>query len=253
MILIIKHIEIEGPGSIEKFFLNTALNIKTVDFKIIDLSKKEALPDNLEGVEAIISLGGPMNVYEEDKYPFLKDEDRLLKKAIKEEVPVLGICLGAQLLAKACGAKVKKADSKEVGWHKVSFTDSGRRDPLFENLPRELPVFQWHEDTFEIPKDGVHLAKSAACQNQAFRFGGAAYGLQFHIEVTPDMIESWVNEYVKNSDRDIESKNMLIEAYKRKEAFERKAGLIYLNFARIIKASLPRRGKVSLAARQVIR
>ncbi len=238
MILVVKHIDIEGPGSIEEFFRNTAWNIKAIDFKAVDLSMGEKLPESLVGIDAIITLGGPMNVYEEEKYPFLKDEDEFLKKAIKEEIPILGICLGAQLLAKACGAKVKKAASKEVGWYKVNLTDEGKKDPLFKNLPPELTVFQWHEDTFEIPKGGLLLVEGASCPNQAFRFGKAAYGLQFHVEVTPDIIESWINKYVAESSRGASDiKNMLIEAYKRKEAFKRQANSIYLNLSAIF---LPR-------------
>lgn len=233
--MFIKHIDIEGPGSIEKLFQNTAWNIKPLEFRTVDLSKGESLPDSLSGIKAIISLGGPMNVYEEDKYPFLKEEDRFLKKAIKEEVPVLGICLGAQLLAKACGAKVKKAPCKEIGWHKVDLTDKGKSDPLFGNLVLQLSVFQWHEDTFDIPKEGLLLATSDSCPNQAFRLGKNAYGLQFHLEVTPDMIESWISEYIKEKHKNLEAKNMLIEAYKKRELYERQANLVFLNFARIIK------------------
>lgn len=230
MILVIKHIDIEGPGSIEKFLSNTAQSIK-----VIDLSAGQKLPANLKGIEAVISLGGPMNVYEEDKYPFLKEEDKFLKEAVKEEIPVLGICLGAQLLAKASGAKVKKSDYKEVGWYRVELTEEGKKDPLFKNVPEELCVFQWHEDTFDVPKGGVLLVKGSFCLNQAFRFGRNAYGLQFHMETTPEMIESWINEYTKEGDKQAQSKNMLIEAYKKNAIFERQAGLLCLNFAGVIR------------------
>lgn len=231
-ILILKHIEIEGPGSIAEFFKETTWNLKTVD-----LSKGESLPDSLKNIEAIISLGGPMNVYEEDKYSFLKDEGEFLKKAIREEVPILGICLGAQLLAKACGARVRKAPASEIGWYKVGLTEKGRSDPLFEGMPGELQVFQWHEDTFGIPKGAVHLAESGACPNQAFRFGRNAYGLQFHLEVSPRMIESWVKRYAKESSMSGDAKDMLMESYKRKQTFGKQASIIYLNFARIITTS----------------
>ena len=228
-ILIIKHIGIEGPGSIEEFFRNTAWNLK-----IINLDKGEKLP-GLGDKEAIISLGGPMNVYAEDKFLFLKEEDTFLRKAIKEEIPILGICLGAQILAKVCNAKVKKAKTKEVGWYKVSLTDAGRAEPLFMGLPKELTVFEWHEDTFEIPKGAQLLAESESCPNQVFRFGRNAYGMQFHIEVTPDMVESWLNQYAKGEVAEVDGKDMLIEAYKRNETFHRQADLIYLNFTRIIR------------------
>jgi GMP synthase-like glutamine amidotransferase len=132
-VLILRHIEIEGPGSIGDFFKNTTWNLKTVD-----LSKEESLPGSFKNIKAIISLGGPMNVYEEDKYRFLKDETEFLQGAIQKEVPILGVCLGAQLLAKACGAKIAKAPASEIGWYKISLTEEGKSDHLFVALPSEL-------------------------------------------------------------------------------------------------------------------
>ncbi len=232
-ILIIKHIDIEGPGSIEKFFQNTAWSLRTVD-----LSKGESLPESLEDIEAIVSLGGPMNVYEENKYPFLQDENEILKKAIKEEIPILGICLGAQLLAKALGAQVKKAKTKEIGWHKINLTAYGQKDSLFEGLSAELDVFQWHEDTFDIPEKAMPLATSSSCQNQAFKWGKNAYGLQFHLEVTPEMVESWINAYAREGESVLPGvDNMLIQTYKKAVFLEKQANLSYLNFARIIDVS----------------
>ncbi len=115
-------------------------------------------------------------------------------------------------------------------------TDGGRCDPLFAGLPKELTVFEWHADTFEIPKGAQLLAESESCPNQVFRFGKNAYGMQFHIEVTPNMIETWINQYAKEEIAEVDGKNMLIEAYKRNEIFQRQADLIYLNFARIIRS-----------------
>ncbi len=136
-----------------------------------------------------------MNVYEEDRYPFLRGKDLLIKEAIQRGKHILGICLGAQLIAKALGAKVTKAPSKEIGWYDVSLTEEGCRDPLFASLPKTFPVFQWHEDTFEIPRGGKLLATSTAVPSQAFRYGENAYGLQFHLEVTTEMIRAWMEEY----------------------------------------------------------
>lgn len=229
MILIIKHIEIEGPGTLGEFFKETAWQTR-----IVELDKGDTLP-SVDECEAIISLGGPMNVYEEAKYPFLKEEDKLLKRALGKGIPVLGICLGAQLLAKACNAKVKKAPQKEIGWFKVNLTDAGKREPLFENMPASLSVFQWHEDTFAIPKGALHLAESQTCLNQAFRFGRNAYGLQFHVEVTPEMIDSWISAYTKTETA--QTNDMLIEAYKRKDAFRTQAQMLYYNFSGMISAS----------------
>jgi len=228
MILIIKHINIEGPGTLGEFLRETKRKTK-----IVELNNNGILP-SLDECEAVISLGGPMNVYEEEKYPFLKDEHNFLCEAVEREIPILGICLGAQLLAKACQAKVNKAKHKEIGWYDVELSSDGRRDPLFAGLPEQLNVFQWHEDTFDIPAGAVRLAESSAHLNQAFRFGKNAYGLQFHIEVTPPIIESWIKAYVKRGSAGIDTKKILREAKEKKAGLKRQAGVIYRNLEKII-------------------
>jgi GMP synthase-like glutamine amidotransferase len=187
--LIIKHVEIEGPGLIEY-----CLRKEKISYRIINLEGGDPLP-KLDPLSLIILLGGPMNVYEEDRYLFLKDEDLFIKEAIQRGKFILGICLGAQLIAKALGAKVFKAPAKEIGWYDVSLTRIGLQDPLFSNLPKTFPVFQWHEDTFEIPRSAKLIATSSSVPHQAFRYGGNAYGLQFHLEVTEGMIQEWMRTY----------------------------------------------------------
>src|SRR5579885_3117296 len=134
-----------------------------------------------------------INFYETDKYPFLEMEERLIKRAIEKDMPILGICLGAQLIAKSLGARVTKNKEKEIGWYPLRITGEGSRDSLFKHLSVEETVFQWHGDKFEIPMGAARLAESPLCPNQAFRFGSSVYGLQFHIEVTPEMISEWLN------------------------------------------------------------
>ncbi|MDR4503910.1 MAG: type 1 glutamine amidotransferase [Candidatus Scalindua sp.] len=190
MVLIIKHIDIEGPGTIGEF-----LDEKGVPCRTIDLSEGEPLPESLGGVSAVIVLGGPMNVYEEERYPFLRKEDLFLRGVFEKGLPVLGFCLGAQLIAKAKGTTVKKNPVKEIGWFTVSLDKDALPDPLFQGFPEEFDVFQWHGDTFEIPDNATKLAGSALCSNQAFRVDGNVYGLQFHIEVTDDMVQQWINAY----------------------------------------------------------
>jgi GMP synthase (glutamine-hydrolysing) len=188
-VLIIKHIDIEGPGLIEY-----CLRQENISYKILNL-KPGVHPPKLDGLKNIVILGGPMNVYEEDRYPFLKEEDLFIKEAIKRGKQILGICLGAQLIAKALGARVFKAPVKEIGWYDVSLTKAGSHDPLFFNLPKIFPVFQWHGDTFEIPKSGKLIATSDFVPHQAFRYGEKVYGLQFHLEVTEEMIKEWLKTY----------------------------------------------------------
>jgi GMP synthase-like glutamine amidotransferase len=232
-ILIIKHVDIEGPGTIEEFLVDSGWNVSQ-----INLGSGEMLPASPEGMDAVICMGGPMNAYEEEKYPFLKNEDAFIKQVIAFRIPFLGLCLGAQLLAKAAGAKVMKAPAKEIGWYQVSLTKDGKKDRLFRSAPSNFMVFQWHEDTFELPENGVLLARSDRCENQAFRIGKNAYGLQFHIEVTPPMIESWLTEgNIQKND----SRAMLDEAYLRKESYSSQANSIYMDFADIIKSSEIRR------------
>jgi len=185
-VLIIKHAEIEGPGLIGDFLVQGK-----IPYRVIDLYLNTPLPKP-ENFTHVVIMGGPMNVYEEDQYPFLRNEDLFIKEAIQRGRAILGICLGAQLIAKALGAKVFKAPAKEIGWYDVSLTRVGSQDPLFSNLPKKFPVFQWHEDTFEIPRGGQLIATSSPVSHQAFRYGETAYGLQFHLEVTKEMIREWL-------------------------------------------------------------
>jgi len=184
--LIIKHVENEGPVTIGEYLKKNKIESKTVE-----LWRGDKLPDDLTGISSVVCLGGPMNVYEEEKHPFLKKEDAFIKEMLKKYIPYFGVCLDAQLLAKAAGAKVYKAAEEEIGWFKIKLTDEGRKDNIFSGLDTEvLDVFQWHGDTFDVPKDGVLLAEGDKVKNQAFRIGNA-YGFQFHVEVDEEKLAEW--------------------------------------------------------------
>lgn len=231
-VIIIKHIDIEGPGTIGDF-----LDCNDIPYREIDIFNGEPLPDSLSEISAVIVLGGPMNVYEEDKYPFLKQEDEFLKEVIEEGLPTLGFCLGAQLIAKAKGAIVRKATQKEIGWFKISLNRNGSSDPLFQEFPREVDVFQWHGDTFDIPDGAVKLAESELCSNQAYRIGDNIYGLQFHVEVTDEMIYQWIDAYRDEVDslKGIVDPDQIISDTKAKsEDYKAQAKQFCTNFFKLI-------------------
>ena len=188
-VLVMKHVDIEGPGLIED-----CLKQEKIPFQTLSLESCPHLP-KLDNFTHLVILGGPMNVYEEDRYTFLREEDLFIKEGIQRGKSILGICLGAQLVAKALGAKVFKAPVKEIGWYDVSLTRIGSIDPFFSHLPRTFSVFQWHEDTFEIPHSAIWIASSSLVPHQAFRYGDNTYGLQFHLEVTQAMIRKWMEAY----------------------------------------------------------
>jgi GMP synthase (glutamine-hydrolysing) len=185
--LVLQHVPNEHGGTILDF-----MKREGIAFRTIRLDLGEATPSGLDRARAVVIMGGPMNVDEDAKFPFLAKEKEFLKKAIDRRVPCLGVCLGAQLLACALGAPVYKAKEPEVGWGKVELTPACVKDGLFSAVEaQELQVLQWHEDTFDLPKGAERLASSAAVPNQAFRHGDRVYGLQFHLEVNEPMLKDW--------------------------------------------------------------
>lgn len=230
MFLFIKHIDIEGPGTFGEY-----LTSRGIAYKILDLAKGKRLPAEPDVFDAIIVLGGPMNVYEEEKYPFLKEENLFIQKVIEKKIPYLGICLGSQLLAKAAGAAVSKASQKEVGFFPVELSTQGQKDPLFQGIDKTFQAYQWHEDTFAMPKVATYLASSPICTNQAFRVGACAYGLQFHVEITDDSIKAWSDAYInKEPDFLLQKKNMLDDYTLLKKPFDKMARRLYDNFLKVV-------------------
>lgn len=230
-VLIVKNVSVEGPGMIAD-----VLSRKGYELDIVDLEKGEPVPGALDGIKALVVLGGPMNVYEEDKYPFLREEGRLINKAIDADMPFLGVCLGAQLLAKSAGAGVTRNPEKEIGFYTIDLSEGAGGDALFAGVQTTIDVFQWHGDTFAIPREGTHLASSELCENQAFRLGKKAYGLQFHVEVDDVIIKEWIDEYSESDD--CPSAGEIEKMFKMhdevKEDLHRNGLKILGNFARII-------------------
>jgi GMP synthase (glutamine-hydrolysing) len=167
-------------------------------YRVIRLFHGEIPAEDWERIKALIVLGGPMSLDDDDNYPFLRWERRIIHAAINESVPVLGVCLGAQLIASTLGSSVYHGRVKEIGWSSVSLTPHGQVDSLLGYLPENATVFQWHSHGFDLPAGAIRLASSSNYKNQAFRVGRNIYGLRFHLEVTPRMIERWIDERSKD-------------------------------------------------------
>jgi GMP synthase (glutamine-hydrolysing) len=187
-VLILRHMLHEPGGTLE-----TALGNGGLEFRYVDLFREIPPRLPLDESAGLIVLGGAMNVDQTDQYPFLARDVQWIERALSRHLPVLGICLGAQLLAKTLGARVYPAARKEIGWYSVKLVAAAAQDPLFAQSG-ERTTFQWHGDTFDLPTGAIHLARSPVCENQAFRYGQDTYGLQFHIEMTAAMIDDWLTE-----------------------------------------------------------
>jgi len=186
-VLALRHVAHEGLGTIEDAFRQ-----HQVVFSVVDLFKDSLRTFHPEQLAGLVVMGGPMNVDETDQHPFLADEVKWLQQAVDVQLPVLGVCLGSQLLAKALGAKVWPNRVKEIGWYDIELTDAARTDALLADSQPVQRVFQWHGDTFDLPDGAVQLARSVQCEQQAFRYGPSAYALQFHIEMTSEIVADWL-------------------------------------------------------------
>jgi len=187
-VLVFQHVAAEPLGTLDPMLRNRGHRIRYVNFH----REPGARPD-VGRYDALIVLGGPQMPDQVDAYPHLAVEMRCIEQALARDMPVLGICLGAQLLAYTLGGGVRALDRWEIGWYALEPTHLAAADPLFCALPEPHPVFQWHGYTFDLPRDALHLARSAACENQAFRYGHHAYGLQFHLELDERLINRWLN------------------------------------------------------------
>ena len=189
-VLIIQNVTSEGPGTIEDH-----LRATNIPFTCIDLEQGHSLPA-IDAYTHLIIMGGPMAVYEMDRTPYLREEAAFIEQAIKANKYVLGVCLGAQMLSHVLGGRVYPGERKEIGWCDVDLTAEGMLDPCMAELAVDgrkiAQVFQWHGDTFELPRGAIRLASSGLYPNQAFRYSDRVYALQFHVEVTPGIVTGWL-------------------------------------------------------------
>ena len=186
-LLVLQHVAHEILGTLNPLLKRAGFRIRYVNFA----RHPDARP-TLDGYDGLIVLGGPMSVNDSNRLPHLVTELKLIEEALRRELPILGICLGAQLIAKTLGASVYPTREKEIGWYDVSPTTEAARDPLLTPLQKTEKIFQWHGETFDIPNSTRHLAFSSLCANQAFRYGTKVYGFQFHMEVDAPMIHRWL-------------------------------------------------------------
>ncbi|HLB72265.1 MAG: type 1 glutamine amidotransferase [Candidatus Methanoperedens sp.] len=178
----LQHEPFEGLGNIEVWAKNRGHSISRTL-----LYNNEELPD-MGDFDWLIIMGGSMNIYEEDKYPWLVQEKKFIIEAIMHKKIVLGVCLGSQLIADALGGKVSRNKYKEIGWFPVSFTKEARNSQVFNTLPGRFTAFHWHGDTFRVPPGAMRIAESEGCASQAFDYRGRVIGLQFHLEYSKESI-----------------------------------------------------------------
>lgn len=180
----LQHVPFEGLGSIEAWLQDAGYKITSTLFYSL-----EELP-NVDDIDLLVIMGGPMSVNDKNDYPWLEDEKKFIKSAIELGVPTLGICLGAQLIASSMGGEVYPNSVKEIGWFPIQAAKSAS-DGVFE-FPEEIEVFHWHGETFSLPLGAAIIAESEGCKNQAFQIGANVIGLQFHLETTPNSAQAIV-------------------------------------------------------------
>ena len=194
-LLVVQHVPYERLGTLEPAFVKAGCRLRALDAS----SPSAAWPAQSE-YDGLIVMGGPQSVYDQKTYRWIKTELAFLREALKAEKPILGICLGAQLLAAALGAAVTAAPQKEIGWYPLMREPGADGDPLLEPFGQTETVFQWHGDTFALPKGAARLGSSPLCPEQGFRWRDNVYAFQFHVEMTEAMIRAWMLKPVNRAD-----------------------------------------------------
>jgi chlorite dismutase len=185
---VLQHVPFEGPAAIDEW-----AQARGHEIEVTHLYRDDALPSS-DDFDFLVVLGGPMNIYQDDLHPWLARERAFIKSVIEDGRIVLGICLGAQFIADALGSRVYAGDKREIGWFPIYLTDAAQ-DGLFIGYAPNFPVFHWHGDTFDLPPQAVHLARSAAYASQAFSWGDRVVGLQFHLEATGESVEALIEHF----------------------------------------------------------
>ena len=183
-VLIFRHSPTEGPG-----YFTTFLERHNIPWKLVRADTGEAIPTDLNGVSGLCLMGGPMSV--NDDLPWIAPELALIRQAIAADIPVIGHCLGGQLMAKALGGSVGPTPIKEIGWGDIRITDADAARPWLGDSTQPMLAFHWHGETFTIPPAAQRILESQHCANQAYVLNGRHIGMQCHVEMTPELIRSW--------------------------------------------------------------
>jgi GMP synthase (glutamine-hydrolysing) len=223
--IVIQHDPGEGPGTLAPFLRNT---------RVVRTFAGDPIPAD---ADALVVLGGGMGVYEQGRLPHLTDEIRLLRRCVERERPVLGICLGSQLLAAAAGGKVAKANRKEIGFYRVQLTRQAGEDALFSGLPESFVAFHWHGDAFTLPSGAVPLASSTLTPLQAFRCGARAWGVQFHLELDEEVLGAMMAGEAELLDAGVEPAHLRAQAARELPRLRELARTVFARWAALPRAA----------------
>ncbi len=195
----------------------------------------QPVPVEMADATGLIVMGGPMGVYDHPRYPFLRNEMRLIERALRDERPVLGICLGSQLLADAMGARVTRAGRKEIGWYPVRLLEAAKTDPVWAGVDGVFTAYHWHGDIFELPRGAVSLAASDMTACQAFRCGPSAYGILFHPEVTGQILQDMVTASVEELEEEhVDGREIVTQAAAHLPRLQHIGGLLFQRWAGLV-------------------
>jgi len=239
-VMVFQHVPAEPLGTLDPMLRNRGHRIRYVNFH----RDPDARPD-ISRYDALIILGGPQMPDQGDIHPHLNVEMTCIEEALKREIPVLGICLGAQLLAYTLGGSPRSMKEWEIGWYDLEPTHLSATDPMFCALLQPHPVFQWHGYTFDMPEGAVHLARSSTCENQAFRYGPNAYGLQCHLELDERLINRWLSlpEYLVDLEANCQRGDAKVIQQQTHQLIGRSAKLSFEMFGQFLRSLGERRSR----------
>jgi GMP synthase (glutamine-hydrolysing) len=224
---VLQHHPAENLGAIAE-----ALESAALAWQYVRVFDGRPVPTDMKGAGGLIVMGGPEAVYQLDRYPYLRDEIALIENALKAGRPVLGVCLGSQLLAAALGANVRRAAHKEIGWYPVRLRSAAKDDRLLGGVPEEFVACHWHSDIFDLPAGAVPLASSELTELQGFRYGENAWGLMFHAEMTAQIVAALVSEFGEGLKRvGIDGDEILASAPRHLADLSKIAGTIFGRWA----------------------